>query len=228
MSPRARYLLVAFCLVAAIVCVRLGVWQRDRLRERRARNATALAARNLPEVTVGREGAPASLADRRVVATGEYDRGHELVVRGESYNGVPGVLVVTPLRIVGSDSAVLVARGFVPAPDAMRATLDSLDEPGRVTVQGLAQPLTPGDGMPITHGAQTTWRRLDLDLVRRALPYPILPIVVRQTPDSSLPHFPRRLAAPALDDGPHLSYAIQWFSFAVIALVFAGVSFSRR
>jgi cytochrome oxidase assembly protein ShyY1 len=30
---------------------------------------------------------------------------------------------------------------------------------------------------------------------------------------------PARVAPPALDDGPHLSYAIQWFSFAAIALV---------
>jgi cytochrome oxidase assembly protein ShyY1 len=30
---------------------------------------------------------------------------------------------------------------------------------------------------------------------------------------------PVRQAAPALDPGPHLGYAIQWFSFATIAIV---------
>jgi cytochrome oxidase assembly protein ShyY1 len=30
-----------------------------------------------------------------------------------------------------------------------------------------------------------------------------------------------------LDDGPHLAYAIQWFAFAILALVFAGIM-SRR
>jgi cytochrome oxidase assembly protein ShyY1 len=31
------------------------------------------------------------------------------------------------------------------------------------------------------------------------------------------------LDPPPLDDGPHLSYAIQWFAFTLIALVFAGI-----
>jgi cytochrome oxidase assembly protein ShyY1 len=32
-----------------------------------------------------------------------------------------------------------------------------------------------------------------------------------------------RFALPVLDDGPHRSYAIQWFCFAIIALVGAGI-----
>ena len=42
-----------------------------------------------------------------------------------------------------------------------------------------------------------------------------------QTPDSSLPSFPRRLEPPEIDEGPHLSYAIQWFLFAALAAGFA-------
>jgi cytochrome oxidase assembly protein ShyY1 len=30
---------------------------------------------------------------------------------------------------------------------------------------------------------------------------------------------PETVAPPGFDDGPHLSYAIQWFSFATIAVV---------
>jgi cytochrome oxidase assembly protein ShyY1 len=30
-----------------------------------------------------------------------------------------------------------------------------------------------------------------------------------------------------LDDGPHLSYAIQWFAFATIAVVGAGIVVAR-
>jgi cytochrome oxidase assembly protein ShyY1 len=36
-----------------------------------------------------------------------------------------------------------------------------------------------------------------------------------------------RLTIPALDEGPHQSYAIQWFSFALVAVV-GGVALSRR
>ena len=73
-----------------------------------------------------------------------------------------------------------------------------------------------------------TWARLDRESLRSRLPYPLYPLYIRQVPDSTLASFPRRLEPPALDDGPHLSYAIQWFSFALIALIFAGVIARRR
>ena len=41
--------------------------------------------------------------------------------------------------------------------------------------------------------------------------------------DSAGANAPIRLPPPRLDDGPHLSYAIQWFAFAAIALAGAVV-----
>ena len=40
--------------------------------------------------------------------------------------------------------------------------------------------------------------------------------------EQSLPMRIARLTIPALDEGPHLNYAIQWFGFAAVALVGAG------
>jgi surfeit locus 1 family protein len=238
MSPTSRRVTLAVIfLLIAVACARLGLWQVSRLKERRAANAAALAARALPPVPLGGARFPDStLVERRVVAEGRYDHGHEVVLRGEAYQGVPGVHVVTPLMLAGSDTAVLVNRGFVPAPDAATALLvDSLREPGKVRVEGIALPV-PSDGSggkPIVRAGHTTWGRLDLAALRDSLPYPVLGIYVRQTPDgaalpSSRPtslsaRFPRHLDPPPLDDGPHLSYAIQWFGFAVLACAFAGV-----
>ncbi|MEL6981104.1 MAG: SURF1 family cytochrome oxidase biogenesis protein, partial [Actinomycetota bacterium] len=39
---------------------------------------------------------------------------------------------------------------------------------------------------------------------------------------------PEALALPPLDDGPHLSYAVQWFIFATLGLVFYGALLRRR
>jgi surfeit locus 1 family protein len=85
-----------------------------------------------------------------------------------------------------------------------------------------------GGGQPIEHGGSTTWRRLDLSAIRTRLPYAVLPVYIKQGPDSSLPPFPRRSDAPALDEGPHLSYAIQWFLFAALAVAFAVLVVGRR
>jgi len=230
MSPLARWVLFAGLLGFAIVTTRLGIWQLHRRAERLANNASILAQRTAPELDV-RERGTASLANRRVRATGVFDRAHELVLRTQALHELPGVVLVTPLRLADAgDTAVLVERGFVPSPDAVTLPPEvaQLDEPGSQIVRGVALPLTTAadSGAPLLHNGMTTWKRLDLAALRARLPYPILDVVIRQTPDSSLPQMPRRREPATLDEGPHLSYAIQWFAFATIAVVF-GVVFWR-
>ena len=222
MSPLVRRLAVLALVLVAAAFVRLGFWQLGRLEERRAANREAAAAREAPvrELAVGADWSAEELNERWVEASGVFDHEHELVIRGQAFQGTPGVLVVTPLRLAASDSAVLVLRGFVPAADAVRANLDSLREPGAKRVRGLATPIPSGHGQPLEHGGRTTWARLDLGPVRERLPYPILPVLLRQTPDSTLPRLPRRLPPPELSDGPHLSYAVQWFAFAAMSVAF--------
>jgi surfeit locus 1 family protein len=227
MSPRARLILVIGLLAFAAIAARLGVWQLHRLAQRRAANAVTRVAREAPEVDLTDHG-PQSLVERRVRASGTYDRTHELVLRGQVFREIPGLVLVTPLRVPAlGDTAVLVERGFVPSPDAVTLPPQAatLDEPGTQSVHGVALPLAsaPDSGQPLEHKGGTSWRRLDLVALRARLPYPILDIAIRQAPDSTLPQMPRRREPAALDEGPHLSYAIQWFAFAVIAVVFAGI-----
>jgi len=211
-------------LLAAAGFARLGIWQLDRLHQRRQANVAIRAAREAPPITLTpADTDPDALAEHRVAARGHYDLGNDIVLRGAVLEGAPGVLVVTPLLLADSGPAVQVTRGFLPAPDAVTVDLDGLQEPGEVTVRGIAKPVPTGGGEPIPHGGQTTWRRLDRQALRERLPYHLLPVYVEQTPDSTLPTFPRRLAPAPIDEGPHLSYAIQWFSFATMALVFGAI-----
>ncbi len=226
MSSRSRFVFCGVLVVVALVCVRLGVWQIHRLRDRRSANAAAAQAHAAPPVDLDTvPGDARKLAYRRLRATGRYDRRHEIVLRGMTLNDLPGVHVVTPLLLNGGRAAVLVKRGFAPAPDAVSARLDALDEPGEVTVTGIAIPIdTRADsGLPLVRQGATTWARLDLRALRSRSPYPLMAIYLLQAPDSSLPAAPRRLPAPLPDDGPHLSYAIQWFAFATTALVMAAI-----
>jgi len=224
MSLRSTPILVGIILLVTAGCLRLGLWQVDRLHQRRAVNATSATRRALPSLPLN---APASrralesLPDRRVTAEGVFDHSQEVVVRGRVYREAPGVHVVTPLRLANSDTAVLVNRGFVPAPDAMTAEVDSLGEVGARQVTGIAFaiPTDAEGGAPLTRKGRTTWKRLDLAALRARLPYPILDVYILEAPDSGLPRYPRRLEPWPLDDGPHLSYAIQWFAFGTIALV---------
>jgi surfeit locus 1 family protein len=228
MSPTSRRVLIVLLLMAAAVCLRLGFWQLGRLQDRRAANRLAADARAAPPARLPEaSGAGDDLAFRRVEATGRYDHAHEVVLRGASLNGLPGVTVVTPLRLGGSDTALLVTRGFVPSPDAVTVGLDSLREEGEVRVRGIALPIGSGDAKPLERRGTTTWGRLDAAALRELLPYPVYPVALRQSPDPALPRLPRRLEPPPLDDGPHLNYAVQWFLFAGMAAVFTGVVVGR-
>jgi surfeit locus 1 family protein len=204
--------LVAALLVAA-VCVRLGIWQLDRLHQRRARNALVAAARARPEMEI-RGWLPFpidSLRDRRLRARGAYDYTRERLWHGRSYEGVPGVDFVTPLRF-SDGSAVLVDRGWAPSPDGYHVDQAAYREGDSADVAGLgmAAPRGRGDADP---GA-----------LRDSLPYPLLLVVIQQLPSSTafyraLPPGLTRWPSTELDDGPHLSYVVQWFSFAIIILV---------
>ena len=113
MSPTSRRLFIVFLMASAAVCIRLGFWQIGRLQERRVANRTAAEARAAPVIRLPK-GSGEALDNRRVEAVGRYDDANEIVLRGTSYQGLPGVTVVTPLRLPGTDSAQLVTRGFVP------------------------------------------------------------------------------------------------------------------
>ena len=224
-----RMLFLAVIVLVAAVCLRLGFWQLDRLRERRADNGVALAARALPEVAMS--GGDSSLAHRRVRATGVYDPRGEIILRGQSHRERPGVVVVTPLRLGDQGPAVLVARGFVPSADAVNVSAVPPADSGEVTIRGIALPLGERDddgAMLERPGVGTTWKGLDRSAIEARLGYPVAGVYLLQAPDSAAAASPRRLEPPALDDGPHLSYAIQWFAFAVIALVGAAALLGRR
>ncbi len=196
---------------AAVVCVRLGIWQLARLGQRRARNAVVLVARRRPPVELAGRVPPESLVGRRVHARGVYDYERERLWRPKAFADAPGVDLVTPLRLADG-TGVLVDRGWAPSPDAYHivALLYREADTADVTGLALAAPRGRGDVNPAS--------------LRDSLPYPLLPLVIQELPSPTAPDRPLppglvRWVAPELDDGPHLSYAIQWFSFALIILI---------
>ena len=219
MSLRRRDVVAAvFALALAALCVRLGFWQLTRLEVRRARNAEILAARNQPALELrGRTVTADEAHDRRIHARGLYDWTHERVWPGRTWEGAPGVALLTPLRLPDS-SVVFVDRGFVPSADARRVNHAAWREPDTADVVGLgvAAPRDRGDVNPAA--------------LADSLPYPVLPFVIQLVPTDSrvTGPTPLRWRARAPDNGSHLSYAIQWFSFAVIVLVGTGFLLRRQ
>ena len=237
MRPQVRRIvLFAVAVAFALTACGLGVWQLRRLGARRAANREITAARQLPPIEAG-PGRPAHLlSNRRAVLAGELDEGREFVLRGRVFSGVPAVMIVTPLRLSAVDTAVLVNRGYVPAPDAMNPGAATWSEPGPRVFRGILLPVPDrGDGAPLLHQRRETWWSLDLSAMRGRLPYPIAPVYLLAEADSAGGDahtvrgtvYPFRAEPPSLDEGPHLMYAVQWFGIAAAAVAF-GVIFVLR
>jgi surfeit locus 1 family protein len=225
--------------VIVIVFVRLGFWQLDRMAEQRELNAgiaARLVAPPIRDVTALSD--TAGLFYRAITISGEYDSDRSIILPGRSRRGLPGVYLVTPLLLAGRTDAVLVNRGWVPSPDA--ATIDVADFAvhGPVSVHGLVLPfpgraesLSPMEPPPAPtsggDGFRRVWYAVDEAALRAQYAYPLLPALVQELPSTAAAgsaalasaRYPARLDPPPLDAGPHLGYALQWFSFAVIGII---------
>ncbi|HKC47232.1 MAG TPA: SURF1 family protein [Gemmatimonadales bacterium] len=209
MSLRRRDLAGAIAALAiAAVFARLGRWQVHRLSERKAQNAAIRAARAEPAVELPQHRfAPEALQDRRAHARGSYDYAHQRVWTRRTFQGAPGVALLTPLRL-SDGSAVFVDRGFVASPDAMHVDTSRYGEGDTVDVTGLVIP-APRDRGDVNPSA-----------LRDSLPYRLLDAVLLLDDTAAAhPQGLLRWRPPPLDNGFFLAYAIIWFSFALTAVV---------
>jgi surfeit locus 1 family protein len=218
------------------LCVRLGIWQLDRLDQRRAFNKQVETMRAATTLDLNKN-LPADIASmewRAVTITGEYDFENQVVLRNQ-YNGDQyGYHLITPLLFNGG--AVLVDRGWIPADGNSAPTdLHKYDEPGQVNLTGQirlgqSKPAFGGVADPQLSPGQTrlaAWNNLDVERISKQIPYPILSVYIQ--PNTEDPNSAPPIAyQPEVDltEGSHFGYALQWFAFATI--LFVGYPFYLR
>ena len=205
---------------------RLGFWQLDRLGERRAENAELLAVLTSEVVDVNTAVFPklhdvsadlAPFKDRQASVKGHFDFSQQGLIKLQTWQGQPGVYMVAPLVLEDGKTAVLVNRGWVP--EAERDNLAQFDESGEVVVEGylaLTQTLSRGGGETAVPSLE--WFRVDIAQIQQSLSYELLPVYLIQAPTETLQTTPPFRLEQNIDlsEGPHLSYAIQWFIFCLI------------
>jgi surfeit locus 1 family protein len=232
--------LLSHLLVLAVVAVlvTLGQWQWQRLEERRDQNARLeerLAAPPVDVPQLARQGTvdDAALEYRRVTLTGTYLPDEELLLEGRELRGQSGRDSFVPLELDGG-TLVLVRRGWVPRELGPPPLEDAAPPSGVVTVEGYLERSVPQPGFGPRNppeGELAVIQVPDVDRIAQQLPGTTFPMIVRLTaqdppPVASAAVAERGLEAlPAIhpqepfDEGSHLSYALQWFSFALLALI---------
>jgi len=233
MFSRAWLLTTLLVFIGSAICIRLGIWQLDRLKQRRAFNAQVISMRAAEMLNLN-QNLPADISSmewRAVTVSGEYDFENQLALRNQ-YNGDQyGYHLITPLRF-GNGTAVLVDRGWIPA-DGNTAPTDwrKYDESGQVTVTGQirlgqAKPAFGGVADADT-GHLDIWNNLNIVRISGQSPYPILPVYIQpnEIENDSVPPIPFQPVVE-LTEGSHFGYALQWFAFATI--LFFGYPFFLR
>jgi surfeit locus 1 family protein len=222
-------------LLGSALCARLGVWQLDRLTQRRAFNNQVITMRAMPPLDLNSEDAAGieKMEWRAVTFSGEYDFENQVAIRNQ-YNGNEyGYHLITPLLSRGT--AVLVDRGWIPADgNSTPADWRKYDEPGEVTVTGQirlgqTKPALGGvaDALPADGSPLWVWNNGDIEKIVLQLPYPALKVYIQPNanPEDTIPPIPYQPTVE-LTEGPHMGYALQWFAFATI--LFVGYPFYLR
>jgi surfeit locus 1 family protein len=228
-----------FVLSMVVLMVNLGLWQLHRLDERKTFNAELRSASELPAAPIG-ELVPAgpdatrdqveSVKYRSASATGRYLVEQQVLVTNRTQNSAPGYWVLTPLDL-GDGTALVVNRGWIPygytadgswedfAPPAGQVSISGSIEQSQVRSTGVV-----GGPQDAAEGTLRTFARADVARLAQQVDEKLLPLYVNlQTQDpaqADSPGLPAVLPpADVSDEGPHFSYAMQWFMFSAMTLV---------
>jgi len=140
------------------------------------------------------------------------------------HRGQAGYHVLTPVKIGGGDTRILINRGWIPLGKS-RTDLPVIQTPsGVVTITGLATvPLKGGFHLgPADRTDQPwypVWQYLELERYQERVPFAIQPVVLLLDPDSQVGGFEREWQRLDTGIAVHQGYAFQWFSLAIALLI---------
>ncbi len=218
-ATRPAWVPTVAALVTVVLCIVAGNWQHRRMQEKEALQQKIAQAAAMAPVAL-----PSGVDDwdpwrfRHVTATGEYDAKRQILIDNKVRAGRVGFDVVTPFRL-NDGRAVLVDRGWVAAGPS-RAVLPRSSPPaGTITVSGRVD-IPPRHYFELGDGnapSGSLWEHLDPGRYAKATGMPVLPIVIDATDASSGAELANDFPLPDTGIDRHLSYMVQWYTFAAMA-----------
>jgi surfeit locus 1 family protein len=224
---REWILTTVIVILGSALCVRLGIWQLDRLAQRRSFNShvEAMWAADPLSLPADRDLDLIEMEYRAICVSGEYDFENQVVIRNQYWEDQYGYHLLTPM-LISDRLAIMVDRGWIPAQGNEQQedwrqydTVESgeicgIIRPGREKpdVGGRPDPTLEPD-----QGKLDIWNNVNLARISDQLPYELLPIYIQldEISGDRLPPIPFQPEIE-ISEGPHLGYAGQWFMFATI------------
>ncbi|MET0282422.1 MAG: SURF1 family protein [Steroidobacteraceae bacterium] len=231
-APRWYWVLLTAAVIP--VFVSLGFWQWHRGQYRQGQ-WDAFVQADVPPVEANAAHLPQLPRFTRVRVRGELDGARAFLLDNVSHAGAPGFEVLGVLRLA-EGSLLLVNRGWIPfsgyrdrLPDvSLPADLPPQVLTGKLSILPVAG-IAAGRAPPPMAGA---WPRLasfpSLDELQRSYGAPLLPVVLLLDADSG-PGYLRDWQPSGIPPERNFGYAVQWWSFAVLALaLLIGLNLKKR
>lgn len=225
MNGKTRWALITLATVLGIaVTASLGRWQLNRADKKESLQASMDAQSSKHRVDAAgllAASDPATLVHQHAWLRGQWLADKTVYLDNRQMHAKVGFFAVTPLRLEGSDTVVLVQRGWVARNFEERDKVPAIaTPPGAVTIEGRIAPL-PGKLFELGQPSGGAIRQnLDLNQFQTQMKTPVLPVIVVQTGPAS-----EGLLRdwPAITTGveKHYGYALQWFGMsALMALLY--------
>ncbi|MGJ9371580.1 SURF1 family cytochrome oxidase biogenesis protein [Nesterenkonia sp. CF4.4] len=216
---------LGICALFAVACVFLGQWQIDR-RE--------IALEEINRIVDNYDQDPISYAEARelfdaaeeqdewtvVELRGEYLAQDSRLVRNRGHSGSVGYEAVVPFAVADTDDVVVIDRGWLPtdSTDGSQPALNPAPPEGEVDLVARIRPAEP----EINRGApEGQLASIDLEEYQDQLGYDLLTggygLMAEEAPAPEVA--PRQLIRPSQDEGPHLSYSMQWITFGLLGFI---------
>jgi len=231
--------------VIVTVCLLASFWQFSRLAERKDLNSKieSRMAKVPFELT-----SPIELGDleyRSVKMEGVFIEDKQVLVAGRSFESEPGFNILTPFEIEDSGVIVFVNRGWIPQPfgdsiidgqrnsedfapsggyDKQRTVVGMIrkNEPKRIignselSIETSVSPRIDSESFKGLFDKDQKvkvakfWIQEDFQIIDSKK-------VAKSSPQLEI--FPKQIPPPELDERNHFSYAMQWLSFALVAII---------
>lgn len=208
-------------VVLSLVFVLLGQWQLRRLDDRRFENEAIAESLTIPPVEWPSDSVGIPTEYSRVELFGSFEPAEEVLLRSQTHLGQPGFDVFSPFYVNGA-TVVVVNRGWVPLHLDSPPVLAAAPPEGAVTISGVVRyPLAGATAVEANSPVEpvSIIAKVDLDLLNLQIAGAVEPFYLELTTSSQvvqdLPVLP---ADPEITEGPHFSYAMQWFAFAAVSV----------
>ena len=213
--------LAFICLLTLLIS--LGLWQLGRAEEKKQlQELNDVRANDKPlSLSINTLESLNELRYRKVVLNGNYDEAHQFLIDNQIANGKPGYYVMTPLKLSGSNKAVLVNRGWVPLnkdrsilPDSTLLNTKKISLTGRINKFPSVGIKLKGAEIP-TAGWPAVVQVIDKEILSERLGYPLFDFQVELDANMTDGFHRQWQQAKLLPPEKHIAYAMQWFALAV-------------